>query len=447
MTALQIELPPKLIPVFEGPADVRGAHGGRGSGKTRSFAKMAAVVGLRFALAGVRGIILCGRQFMNSLEDSSFEEIKRAIEDDPFLSRGYEVGDRYIRTKCKRVFFAFAGLDRSIESIKSKGRILVVWVDEAQPVTREAWDTLIPTLREEGNGWNAELWITWNPKRADDEVETRFRADKNPLVKIVELNYRDNPRFPAKLERQRQADFKRDPGRAAHIWDGKYLSDSGTTFKRDWFKFYDVLPSRLHNYMASDWAGAPDEDSDREPDSTEHGVWGLSPTGDLYAVDWWDGKKDPAEWIDAWIGMVGKHKPISAFEEKGVIHRSLDSSIKKRMKETQTFTRRIALASAGSKAHRALGFAARASAGTVHLPAGKPWAMRLLNQLCDFTGEEGRTDDAVDVCSLVGRGLDHMLNAKEETPAKKVPKPGTLDFFDYLDRQKAGASAHADYYK
>ena len=75
----QIALPEVLIPVFDGRADVRGSYGGRGSGKTRSFAKMAAVQGYINGKAGTSGIILCARQFMNSLEDSSLEEVKRAI--------------------------------------------------------------------------------------------------------------------------------------------------------------------------------------------------------------------------------------------------------------------------------------------------------------------------------------------------------------------------------
>lgn len=91
MTAVKIELPPKLIDLFLGEADVRAAWGGGGSGKTRSFAKMAAVRGYQFGMAGISGIILCARQFMISLEDSSLEEIKRAIADEPFLSAYYEV--------------------------------------------------------------------------------------------------------------------------------------------------------------------------------------------------------------------------------------------------------------------------------------------------------------------------------------------------------------------
>lgn len=224
MQSAKIELPEKLIPVFSGRADVRGAYGGRGSGKTRSFAKMAAVEGYRHGMAGTSGIILCARQFMNSLEDSSLEECKRAIEDEPWLAAYYDVGDKYIKSRDGRISFAFAGLDRNIASIKSKGRILLCWVDEAEPVTDEGWTILIPTLREEGTDWNAELWVTWNPKKKTAPVESRFRHVSDPLIKSVELNWRDNPRFPDKLERERQRDLVARPEQYGHIWDGEYLS-------------------------------------------------------------------------------------------------------------------------------------------------------------------------------------------------------------------------------
>lgn len=224
MTAVQVQIVPKLIPVFQGRADVRGAYGGRGSGKTRSFAKMAAVQGFIHGKAGTKGIILCARQFMNSLEDSSLEECKRAIEEEPFLLDYYELGDKYIKSKDGLISFAFAGLDRNIASIKSKGRILLCWVDEAEPVTDEAWTILEPTLREEGEGWSAELWVTWNPKRKAAAVEKRFRFSTDPLVKMVRCNWTDNPKFPANLERKRIRCLNDTPDQYPHVWDGEYAS-------------------------------------------------------------------------------------------------------------------------------------------------------------------------------------------------------------------------------
>lgn len=171
-------------------------------------------------MAGREGQILCGRQFMNSLADSSLEEIKAAIRSEPWLLANFEIGEKFIRTRSGRVYYSFAGLDRSIDSIKSKARILLCWVDEAEPVTDEAWQTLIPTLREE----DSELWITWNSKRKNAPVEKRFRAANDNRIKIVELNWRDNPWFPAKLERDRQRDLRERPEQYAHVWEGDFVT-------------------------------------------------------------------------------------------------------------------------------------------------------------------------------------------------------------------------------
>jgi phage terminase large subunit len=216
----RVELPPKLIPVFSGEADVRGAYGGRGSAKTRTFAKMTAVRAYIWAKAGREGIILCGRQFMNSLDDSSLEEIKAAIRSEPWLEHHFEIGEKFVRTRDGRVSYKFTGLDRNIDSIKSKSRILLCWVDEAEPVTEEAWQKLIPTLREE----DSELWVTWNPERKKSATHKRFRETKDPRYKIVEMNWRDNPWFPKILDRVRQKDQAQRPDSYEHIWEGGFVT-------------------------------------------------------------------------------------------------------------------------------------------------------------------------------------------------------------------------------
>jgi phage terminase large subunit len=218
MTTVRVELPEKLIPVFDGKADIRGAFGGRGSGKTRSFAKKSAVRGYVWSKEGREGIILCCRQYMNSLDESSLEEIKAAIQSEPWLEEHYEIGEKFVRTKDGRVNYKFSGLDRNIDSVKSKARILLCWVDEAEPVTESAWQTLIPTLREEVS----ELWVTWNPKRKGSATSKRFREAKDPLMKVVELNWMDNPKFPEILERTRRKDKRERPDSYGHIWDGEY---------------------------------------------------------------------------------------------------------------------------------------------------------------------------------------------------------------------------------
>lgn len=396
-----------MMPFFKLKKRHKIAKGGRGSAKSWSIAR---ILVARAYAEPLRW--LCAREVQKSIKESSHRLIADTIQ-------GMGLGPYFdVQQTCIKgpngSEFAFAGLqDHTADSIKSYEGFDGVWVEEAHTVSERSAQILIPTIRKPGS----ECWWSYNPENEDDFIHQKsLNPDENTLV--VEINWRDNPWFPPELEMERVALLAINPDLYAHVWEGQCRSVAGFMFKRDWFKFYDILPARLNKYIASDYAGAPDPDNpNSDPDFTEHGVWGLSSEGNLYAVDWWYGQEDPAEWIDQWIALVSTHRPLAAFEEKGVILRSLDSAIAKRMRETQTFANRVPLASAGSKADRALGFAARASAGTVYLPSGKPWAIRLLNQLCAFNGEDGRQDDAVDVCSLIGRGLDSMANGAA------MPKP------------------------
>jgi phage terminase large subunit len=183
---------------------------------------MTAVRAYMWDRMGREGIILCGRQFMNSLEDSSLEEIKAAIRETEWLVPHFEIGEKFVRTKSGRISYSFVGLARNINSLKSKSRILLAWIEEAEPVTEDAWVKLIPTLREE----DSELWITWNPENAHAATNKRFHSDVIELdarTKIVEINWRDNPWFPEILDRRRLKDKRERPDSYEHIWEGDFL--------------------------------------------------------------------------------------------------------------------------------------------------------------------------------------------------------------------------------
>ncbi|MGI3431224.1 PBSX family phage terminase large subunit [Providencia stuartii] len=224
MTVARIEIPPKLVPVFENEGvRYRGAYGGRGSAKTRTFALMTAIRGYMAAMNGQSGVILCAREYMNSLEESSMEEVKQAIRSVPWLSDFYELGEKYIRTKCRSVSYVFAGLRHNLDSIKSKARILIAWVDEAESVSEIAWTKLAPTVREAGS----EIWVTWNPERDGSATDKRFRKNPPDNAVVVEMNYDDNPWFPSVLEDERLNDQARlDTATYAWIWEGAYLENS-----------------------------------------------------------------------------------------------------------------------------------------------------------------------------------------------------------------------------
>ena len=229
MTTAVIDLPPKLVPVFTPPRGevfYRCAHGGRGSGKSFSFALMAAVFGYAEPLR-----ILCTRDIQNSIRESFHAETKSAIQSTPWLSDHYEVGANYIRGK-NGTEFIFRGLRHNISAIKSMAQIDLCIVEEADDVPESSWIDLIPTIRAE----RSEIWVIWNPRHKDSPVDKRFRQSPPPRMVIAEVNHRDNPWFPSVLEMQRQHARKvMDPATYAHIWEGAYLVHSDAQiFKGKW---------------------------------------------------------------------------------------------------------------------------------------------------------------------------------------------------------------------
>lgn len=221
---VQLPVPAKLAPAFTAANKrYRCSHGGRGSAKTRTFALMTAVKAYQASNNGEAGVILCAREFMNSLEESSMEEVKQAIRAVPWLAAHFDIGEKYIRTIDRRVSYVFCGLRHNLDSIKSKARILLCWVDEAETVSETAWQKLDPTVREDGS----EIWVTWNPERDGSATDKRFRKEAGADCITVEMNYQDNPWFSDVLEQVRQNDLRRlDPATYAWVWEGAYLENS-----------------------------------------------------------------------------------------------------------------------------------------------------------------------------------------------------------------------------
>lgn len=231
----KVELPPKLIPLFSDPLGsyrYRGSRGGRGSAKTATFALMTAVFGMIAGQNGASGQILCAREHLNSLDESSLEEVKGAIRRYPWLEDYWEIGDRYIRSKDGKIRYTFAGLRHNIDSIKSKARIILCWCDEAESISETAWRKLIPTIRSE----DSEIWLTWNPENKNSATNERFGNVKGKQgdMYIVEMNWRDNPWFPDVLNRERLDDKEKRPEIYDHIWEGDFLFYAeGTYYLRE----------------------------------------------------------------------------------------------------------------------------------------------------------------------------------------------------------------------
>lgn len=228
MATATIQLPPKLVRLYSRPRgsvlpngeviQYRASYGGRGSAKSFSAAKMAAIWGYAEPLR-----ILCAREFQVSIAESFHAELKAAIASEPWLEAAYDVGRDYLRGR-NGTEFIFRGLRRNTQSIKSLAKIDLTIVEEAEDVPEDSWLALEATvLRQQ----RSEIWPLWNPRDEGSPVDKRFRKSPPLNALVAEVNWQDNPFFPAGLKKLRLHQQERlDPNTYAHVWEGAYLTNS-----------------------------------------------------------------------------------------------------------------------------------------------------------------------------------------------------------------------------
>lgn len=194
----------------------------------------------------------------------------------------------------------------------------------------------------------------------------------------------------------------------------------------------DALPKSLRIYGASDYATMEPRHGKKEPDFTEHGVFGVDRVGDLWAIDWWFKQCETDIGIAAFMRFVVQHKPIRWFNEGGLIDKAIGPSIRSAMMHAQKFVAVEQLPSLDDKAVKLQAFHARATARTVHFPIRRAWADRVIEQLVKFPA--GRWDDAADVCGLIGRGVDQMMDARVPSQeSRPLLVPFTEKWLEYKE--------------
>lgn len=217
MSILDRKVARVFVPLLE-PARYKGAHGGRGSGKSHFFADQ--IIEDSIANKGMRSV--CIREVQKSLKESA----KRLIEDklgEHGLGEadGFKVFREVIQTPGDGLI-TFQGMqDHTAESIKSLEGFKRAWCEESQSLSARSLSLLRPTIRAEGS----EIWFSWNPRRKADPVDAMLRGDSLPTgAVVVRANWSDNPWFPSVLEQER-LDCQRDNAdQYEHIWEGDYVT-------------------------------------------------------------------------------------------------------------------------------------------------------------------------------------------------------------------------------
>ncbi len=209
--------------------------------------------------------------------------------------------------------------------------------------------------------------------------------------------------------------------RDVRAWNALYqqqpASEDGDYFKRQWLEFeYEKPPEGLRIYGASDYAV-----TEGDGDYTEHGVFGVDATGNVYVLDWWRGQASADVWIERLCDLILAHEPLCWFGESGPIRRSVEPFMRARMLERRAMCRVEWLPSIHEKDVRARSFQAMASMGKVVWPKMAAWKADVIGQLLRFPA--GKHDDAVDVCSLLGRGLQFIGAGKNKPRTLKLHSP------------------------
>lgn len=213
MSQVKAKFPDKLKPLFT-PKRYKILYGGRGAAKSWGVARALLIMGANRPLR-----ILCAREVQRTIADSVHKLLSDQISA-LGLTSFYTIQDAVIYG-LNGTEFSFAGLrQQDVAKIKSFEGVDICWVEEAQTVTKKSWGILIPTIRKEGS----EIWVTFNPELDTDDTYQRFVVNPPDDSVVININWYDNPWFPAVLRQEKDHLKKSDPDAYENVWEGKCMS-------------------------------------------------------------------------------------------------------------------------------------------------------------------------------------------------------------------------------
>jgi len=190
-------------------------YGGRSGCKSHSIARAVLIYGMQS-----KQRILCLREYFNSMADS----VKSLLDD---LIIKYKLEYFYKSTKNSIIGkngtnIIFGGLKINNKNIKGKEKIDIVWCEEAETISQESWDLLIPTIiRNRGS----KIYISFNPYLIDDPVMQFINTGRSDIY-CKKVTYKDNPFFTDKEKLEMLHCKKNDYNKYLWIWEGECLNIS-----------------------------------------------------------------------------------------------------------------------------------------------------------------------------------------------------------------------------
>ena len=251
--SVEIKTPRWALPLLA-PARLKGAFGGRGSGKSRFFAELA----IEEAICIDQYRMVCIREVQKSLKHS----VKQLLEDCIYrmnVASYFRVRDTHIDTMKGGIILFQGAQHHTIESIKSLEGFDRAWIEEGQTMSQKSLDLIIPTIRKP----KSQIWASWNPDKPSDPIDALLRGENPPPDAIVcGANYLDNPWFPPDLLSHIEYDRRRDIDKFNHIWLGRYSKRSEARVFRNWrigeWAEIEDIPPDTSTLQGADWGYASD---------------------------------------------------------------------------------------------------------------------------------------------------------------------------------------------
>lgn len=229
---LTIEIPAEFKRLFDDDWREAAVYGGRGSLKSHTVA--------RFLLIRARQGMYrfgCFREYQNSIAESSHQLLTDLI--GKYKLDEFKVTDNAIINRITGSDFLFKGLRHNEQSVKSIEGLDYGWVEEAQTVSANSIDVLVPTIRKPGS----KIIYTYNRLKSEDPVHKRLVIEGRPKTLIINVNYDTAMKyglFPEVLREEMEDDKLKRPNLYKHKWLGEPNNLEGRVYK-DW-AFIDEIP-------------------------------------------------------------------------------------------------------------------------------------------------------------------------------------------------------------
>lgn len=270
MSVLKIKTAEVFEPLLQ-PARYKGAHGGRGSGKSHFFGELL----VEECLAEKGTLAVCIREVQKTLAQSSKRLIESKIKQ-LGVTKDFRVFNDKIQAPGDGIIIFQGMQDHTAESIKSLEGFRIADIEEAQTLSARSLSLLRPTIRAPGS----QIWARWNPRRKTDAIDGFLRQKKPDSAIVVQANWKDNPFWSKELEAERALDLKLYPDQYDHVWEGGYVTTvSGAYYAKPLAEA--KAQGRIGNVA-------------RDPLLTIRAIWDIGGTG---------AKADAVSiWVQQWVG-------------------------------------------------------------------------------------------------------------------------------------------------